>query len=85
MAAIKTAISVDVDVYRQVERLTRRLHISRSRFFTQAARHVLKRDENLDLLRRINAAHAAAPETLGDAAFRRAAAKRVFAKDAREW
>jgi metal-responsive CopG/Arc/MetJ family transcriptional regulator len=52
--AIKTAISVDTETYRSVDRLARRLHISRSQFFTQAARHMIDRSENLDLLRRIN-------------------------------
>jgi metal-responsive CopG/Arc/MetJ family transcriptional regulator len=78
MTSIRTTISLDLGIFRQVERVTRWLHISRSQFFTQAARVELKRYENLDLLHRINAAHAAAPETPDEAAFRRAAAKRVL-------
>ena len=56
-ATVKTAISIDAKIFRKVERLTRRLHISRSQFFTQAAKHMIERDENLDLLQRINAAY----------------------------
>lgn len=56
-ATVKTAISIDAKTFRKVERLTRRLHISRSQFFTQAAKHMIERDENLDLLQRINAAY----------------------------
>jgi metal-responsive CopG/Arc/MetJ family transcriptional regulator len=56
MKTIKTAISIDTKTFRSVERLTRKLHISRSRFFTQAARYMVKKDENLELLRKINAA-----------------------------
>jgi len=85
MSVIKTAISVDENVYRKVERLSRRLHISRSRFYTQAARHMVERDENLDLLRRINAAHNAAPEAPEDAAFRRRAVKRLLKGEPERW
>jgi metal-responsive CopG/Arc/MetJ family transcriptional regulator len=57
MKTVKTAISIDAKVFRRVERLTRRLRISRSQFFTQAARHMINRDENLELLQKINAAY----------------------------
>lgn len=57
MNTVKTAISIDARVFRRVERLTRRLHISRSQFFTQAARHMIEKDENLELLQKINEAH----------------------------
>jgi metal-responsive CopG/Arc/MetJ family transcriptional regulator len=58
MATVKTAISIESGVYRQVDRLAKKLHISRSQFFTQAARHMVERDENLELLQKINAAFA---------------------------
>jgi hypothetical protein len=57
MSTIKTAISIDTTTFRKVQSLTRKLHISRSQFFGQAARHMIQRDENLDLLRRINASY----------------------------
>jgi len=63
-STVKTAISIDRKTFRKVERLTRRLRISRSQFFTQAARHMIDRDENLELLRRINAAYE--DDTSGD-------------------
>ena len=56
-STVKTAISIDRKTFRKVERLTRRLRISRSQFFTQAARHMIDRDENLELLKRIDAAY----------------------------
>jgi hypothetical protein len=37
--------------------LTRKLHISRSRFFTQAAQYMVEKDENLELIKKINAAY----------------------------
>jgi metal-responsive CopG/Arc/MetJ family transcriptional regulator len=55
MKTIKTAISIDSMTFSQVNRLSRKLHISRSSFFTQAARYMVEKDENLDLLKRINA------------------------------
>lgn len=55
MKTIKTAISIDARTFSQVNRLSRKLHISRSNFFTQAARYMVEKDENLDLLNRINA------------------------------
>jgi metal-responsive CopG/Arc/MetJ family transcriptional regulator len=54
---VKTAISVDAKLYRKVEKLTKKLHVSRSQFFGQAAQHMIDRDENLDLLQRINASY----------------------------
>ena len=57
MKTIKTAISIDSHTFMQVERLVKKLHISRSQFFTQAARHMVGKDENLELLKKINDAY----------------------------
>ena len=57
MGTIKTAISIDSKTFKKVDRLARKLHISRSQFFTQAAKHMIKRDDNLELLRKINNAY----------------------------
>lgn len=57
MGTIKTAISIDSRTFKKVDRLARKLHISRSQFFTQAAKHMIKRDDNLELLRKINDAY----------------------------
>jgi metal-responsive CopG/Arc/MetJ family transcriptional regulator len=56
MKTIKTAISIDTETFRLVNRLSRKLHMSRSRFFSQAARYMAVKDENLELVKRINAA-----------------------------
>jgi metal-responsive CopG/Arc/MetJ family transcriptional regulator len=40
---MKTAISIPDDLYRQVEACSRRLKVSRSRFFATAAREYLSR------------------------------------------
>lgn len=57
MKSVKTAISIDSTTFRRVEQLTKKLHISRSLFFSQAARYMIEKDENLELLQKINAAH----------------------------
>jgi metal-responsive CopG/Arc/MetJ family transcriptional regulator len=56
MKTIKTAISIDPETFRLVNRMSRKLHMSRSRFFSQAARYMAEKDENLELVKRINAA-----------------------------
>ena len=57
MATVKTAISIEEDIFREVETMTRKLHISRSQFFSQAAKCMIERKENAGLLRRINEAY----------------------------
>jgi metal-responsive CopG/Arc/MetJ family transcriptional regulator len=57
MGTIKTAISIDSGIFKKVDRLARKLRISRSQFFTQAAKHMIKKDENLELLQKINDAY----------------------------
>ena len=54
MGTIKTAISIDSRIFKKVDRLARKLRISRSQFFTQAAKHMIKKDDNLELLQKIN-------------------------------
>jgi metal-responsive CopG/Arc/MetJ family transcriptional regulator len=56
MKTIKTAISIDSETFRLVNRVSRKLHMSRSRFFSQAARYMAEKDENLELVKKINAA-----------------------------
>lgn len=56
MGTIKTAISIDEVIFKQVDKLSKKLHISRSSFFSQAAQYMIEKDENLELLKKINAA-----------------------------
>ncbi len=57
MNTTKTAISIDTKTFKKVQHLAKKLHISRSQFFGQAAKHMIEKDENLDLIRRINASY----------------------------
>jgi metal-responsive CopG/Arc/MetJ family transcriptional regulator len=75
MGTIKTAISIDSVVFEKVNRLTRKLHISRSHFFTQAAKFMIKRDDNLELLKKINDSYKDDNDTT-----RRKAEKKYFKK-----
>ena len=57
MPTMKTAISIDKSLYRRVEALAKKLSLSRSQVFSQAVEYMIDRDENIELVRRINLAH----------------------------
>lgn len=75
MKSVKTAISIDSATFRRVEQLAKKLHLSRSQFFSQAARHMIEKDENLELLQKINAAY---DNVLSDEELKLAAATRKY-------
>jgi predicted DNA-binding ribbon-helix-helix protein len=55
MPSVKTAISVDRDLFEAMEDLAKRRKVSRSRLFAEAARELVKKDRNQRLLEQINA------------------------------
>jgi metal-responsive CopG/Arc/MetJ family transcriptional regulator len=61
MATIKTAISLEEPLFREVESLVRELRMSRSQFFALAAREYIEQVRNRDLLNRINRAYSEGP------------------------
>ena len=61
-ATVKTAISVRQDLFRQSERLARRLHVTGSRLYSMALEEFLRRHDNEQLLARINAANEGFPD-----------------------
>lgn len=63
MANIKTAISIQDTLFEQVEQLASDLKVPRSRIFALAVEEYLKRQENLQLLAKINEAYVDAPDT----------------------
>lgn len=75
MPTIKTAISIDEQVYRRVDSLARQLHISRSQVFSRAAEAFLVRVDNQVLLDQLDDAYSEPPST-EEAAFAGAARKR---------
>jgi len=56
MAHVKTAISIDVGIFKDIERVAHRVHISRSRLFEIAVRDWLKRQKKKLLIEQINSA-----------------------------
>ena len=66
MANIKTAISIEESIFKQMDALAKKSKISRSRLFTIAAREFIQRNKNLDLLKALNDAYSdlREPETL---------------------
>jgi len=54
MPGVKTAISIDEELFLKVNRLANDLHISRSRIFTLAMQDYLKMRENQLLLAQLN-------------------------------
>jgi hypothetical protein len=61
MTTVKTAISVRPELFRQVETICRKLGISRSQFFAQAAEEFIKRSQTRRLQNQINEAYAEEP------------------------
>lgn len=59
MATVKTAISLDADLFREAQHAARKLGIPRSRLFSFALRDFLAQQENQLLLERLNAVYAA--------------------------
>ena len=56
MATVKTAISLDADLYDQAQKAAQKLGVPRSRLFSIALREFLSQQENRQLLGRLNAA-----------------------------
>ena len=57
MPVIKTAISIDEGLFRKAERLSTKLHVSRSQLFAQALEYLIDRSETLDIIQKLNAVY----------------------------
>lgn len=62
MANVKTAISIDKELFEKVDNLAHELNTSRSRVFTVAATEFIQRHKNQKLLLAINAAYDDVPD-----------------------
>ena len=58
MSNIKTAISLETELFEQAEEIAREMNIPRSRLFALALEEYIRRYQNQHLLARINAAYA---------------------------
>jgi len=58
---IKTAISLEENLFNQVNQLANELHVSRSKLFTLAVKDYLKKQEGKKILAQLNAAYGDSP------------------------
>jgi metal-responsive CopG/Arc/MetJ family transcriptional regulator len=54
MSYMKTAISIDEDLYRKAEKLSTKLNLSRSQLFAQALEYLLEKSETLEIIQKLN-------------------------------
>jgi hypothetical protein len=62
MPNVKTAISVQEGLFEKAEEWARRLNVSRSRLFVLALEDYIRKQENRELLDRVNAAYTENPD-----------------------
>ena len=61
--SVKTAISMQKDLFQEVNRLADELHVSRSKLFVLAVQDFIKKNENKQLLAQINKAFDDCPDS----------------------
>jgi metal-responsive CopG/Arc/MetJ family transcriptional regulator len=84
LAAVKTAISIDKDIYEQVEDVARELEVSRSRVVGLAREEYLRRRKNRRIEEQMDAALAEISETAEDRQARAAMKRKQKAVVGRE-
>lgn len=57
MGTVKTAISIDSELFDKINKLAGEIKLSRSQIFSQAVTYFIDRKNNLELIRRINQAY----------------------------
>ena len=62
MQAIKTAISIEKNLFDQAENIARTMKVSRSRLFVMALQDFIEHQKNKEMLAQINAAYADEPD-----------------------
>lgn len=62
MQSVKTAISIEKNLFEQAEKMARTMKVSRSRLFVIALQDFIEHQKNKELLARINAAYADEPD-----------------------
>ncbi|CAN5700386.1 hypothetical protein BH24ACT18_BH24ACT18_10060 [soil metagenome] len=70
MAHVKTAVSMDERLFQEAEEWAEKLGVSRSQLFARAVEEYVRRQENEDLVRRLNEAHADGPDEEDEEALR---------------
>lgn len=67
MNAIKTAISLDKNLFEQAENIARTMKVSRSRLFVIALQDFIEHRKNKEMLAKINDAYADEPDATEEA------------------
>jgi hypothetical protein len=62
MSTVRTAISMQESTFRKAERLAKKMRISRSRFFAQAAEEYIRRHQGRELLENLNKVYGQPPD-----------------------
>lgn len=62
MQSVKTAISIEKNLFDQAEKMARTMKVSRSRLFVIALQDFIEHQKNRELLAQINAAYADEPD-----------------------
>lgn len=57
MSYMKTAISIDENLFKKAEKLSTKLHISRSQLFAQALEYLIEKSETLEIIQKLNAVY----------------------------
>ena len=61
MPGVKTAISLEENLFNKVKKLATEMHVSRSKLFTLAIKDYLKKQESKRLLAQLNLAYSDSP------------------------
>ena len=61
--SVKTAISIQKELFQEVNRLAEELHVSRSKLFVLAVRDFIKKNENKKIISQINKAFDDSPDS----------------------
>lgn len=67
MLAVKTAISIEKNLFDQAEKIARTMKVSRSKLFAIALQDFLEHRKNKELLEQLNAAYADEPDAAEEA------------------
>lgn len=62
-SSVKTAISIQKELFKEVNKLADELHVSRSKLFAMAVQDFIKKNENHTLLNKINNAFSDYPDS----------------------
>ena len=83
MSTIKTAISIDEELYKKVQDLSSSLNIPKSRIFSQAVEYFIDKKNNLELLKKINDSYSSEIDEIDPEYLK--ATKKSYSKTIEKW